>query len=275
MAKVIFRNFVTKGVIYVRKTALVLLCVLVLGVPVLGQYERTSPLRPEIGPAIARLDKATGWMQMPGGKWVERENRIVKYLRKDYEVLLDYEDYGLGVDNFYWIELREIKIKGEEYYLLLKARRGGQYLYPAIEEDWFDNYQVKGYIFNKENWKAEFKDREPYLLRLELVCEAGLVYYDEPTEEQYIEDMKAKINEVLNKANNGFTYFLNLNILPIDGAARFIFLEESQYKKSVTYSGLFATSRDLPIDVKEVVTPKVFEKFYYETDLEAFRKLFP
>lgn len=207
MAKVIFRKFVTKGVIYVRKTALVLLCVLVLGVPVLGQYERTSPLRPEIGPAIARLDKATGWMQMPGGEWVERENRIVKYLRKDYEVLLDYEDYGLGVDNFYWIELREIKIKGEEYYLLLKARRGGQYLYPAIEEDWFDNYQVKGYIFNKENWKAEFKDREPYLLRLELVCEAGLVYYDEPTEEQYIEDMKAKINEVLNKANNGFTYF--------------------------------------------------------------------
>jgi len=111
-------------------------------------------------------------------------------------------------------------------------------------------------------------------LRLELICEAGLTYYEKPTEEQYIEAMKAKINEVLNKPNKDFTYCLNLNVLPIDGAARFIFVGESKYKKSINYSGLFATSRELPIELKEVVTPKVFEKFYYETDLEAFSRLF-
>lgn len=257
-----------------RKTALVLLGVLVLSTSVLGQYERAPVQLPEIGPVLGRLDKATGWMQMPGGEWVERENRIVKYLRKDYEILLDYEDYGLGVDNFYWIELREIKIKGEEYYLLLKARRGGQYLYPAIKEDWFDNYQVEGYVFNKEDWKAEFIDRTPYLLRLKLVCDAVIVYYREPTENQYIDDIKAKINEVLNKDNSSFIYYLNLNILPIDEVVRFIFIEEHIYNKKSLYTGLFE-NLDLPIKIEETVKPKVFEKFYYETDLEAFKKLFP
>ena len=257
-----------------KRIAFTLLCVLLLSVSAFAGLERTPVQLPAIGEAIARLDKATGWMQSPSGEWIERENRIVKYLSKDYETLLDYEQYGLGVDNFYWIELREVKVQGEEYYLLLKARRGGQYLYPRIKKDWNDNYQVKGYVFNKEDWKAEFKDREPYLLRLELVCEAGLTYYEEPTEGQYIEDMKAKINEVLNKAAKDFTYYLNLNTLPIDGAVRFIFLEESKYKKSTNYSGLFER-RELPIELKEVATPKVFEKFYFETALEEFSKLFP
>jgi len=258
----------------VKRVTLVLLCVLVLSVSAFAGLERTPVQLPEIGSIFGRLDKATGWMQSPSGEWIERENRIVKYLSKDYESLLDYEQHSLGVDNFHWIELREVEIKGEKYYLLLKACRGGQYLYPRIKEDWNDNYQIKGYVFNKEGWKIEFKDREPNLLRLELVCEAGLTYYDVPTEGRYIEDMKVKINEVLNKANKEFTYYLNLNVLPIDGAARFIFLEESRYKKSIVYSGLFE-SRKLPIELKEVATPKVFEKFYYETGLEAFSRLFP
>src|SRR5690554_5985742 len=171
-----------------KKTALVMFCVLVLSVSTFAGFDRTAVQLPVIGEAIARLDTATGWMKSPNGEWIERENRIVKYLSKDYESLLDYEQYGLGIDNFYWIELREVEIKGEEYYLLLKARRGGQYLYPRIKEDWNDNYQIKGYVINREDWRIELKDREPYLLRLKLVCEAGLTYHEKPTEDQYIGD---------------------------------------------------------------------------------------
>lgn len=259
-----------------RKTALVLLCVLILGVPVLGQYERTSPQLPEIGPAIARLDQAVGWMQMPGGEWVERENRIPEYLSSDYYSLLDYEEHSLGVDNFDWIELRKVTIEGEEYCLLAKARRGGQYEYPRIKRGWSNNYQVDLYVFNEEDWKVELADRKPQLLRIPLKCETGLVYYfEQDREENYLADMGKKINEVLSRDNKGFTYYLNLNVLPIDGVVRFIIVEEYVHRKSSTFSGLRGTDRDLPIKIKEAVTPKIFEKFYYETDLEAFKKLFP
>src|SRR5690554_5198681 len=141
-----------------KRIVFVVFCTLILSVSALGQYERISPQLPEIGPALARLDKATGWMQMPDGEWIEREHRIPKYLSSDYYSLLDYKEHGLGIDNFYWIELREVEIKGEEYYLLLKARRGGQYLYPRIKKDWNDNYQIKGYVINREDWKVEFND---------------------------------------------------------------------------------------------------------------------
>lgn len=276
MAKVIFRKFVTKEVIYVRKTALVLLYVLVLSVSALGQYERTPVQLPEIGPVLGRLDKAAGWMQMPSGEWVERENKIPEYLSSDYYSLLDYEEHSLGIDNFDWLELRTIKINGEEYYLLIKACGGGQYEYPRIKKGWSYNYQADLYVFDKKDWKVELIDRKPQLLRVPLKCIAGLVYYFEGyREENYVQDMSGKINEALNEDNKGFTYYLNLNVLPVGEAVRFIFVEEYAYRKSSTFYGLRGTDRELPIKIKEIVTPKVFEKFYYETDLEAFRKLFP
>src|SRR5690606_2653571 len=100
-------------------------------------------------------------------------------------------------------------------------------------------------------------------------------YFEGHREENYVQDMSKKINETLNEDSRGFTYYLNLNILPIDGVVRFIFVDEYVYRKSPTFSGLRGLDRDLPIKTKEVATPKVFEKFYYETDLEAFKKLFP
>lgn len=261
-----------------RHLPFILLCIVFLNLSVFASYERTLVQLPIIGESIARLDKATGWMQSPSGEWIERENRIVKYLSNDYKTLLDYESYGLGVDNFNWIELREVEIQGNEYYLLLKACCGGQYRYPSIKKGWSKNYQVSGYVFNKEDWKIEFIDRKPYLLRLKLLCQAGLVYYEEPTEEQYIQDMKQKLNEKLKQDPGKFTRYLNLNTMYINDSIRFLFIEESLYisgsYKSTTYLGLFELS-DLPIDIKETVTPKVFEKFYYETDFKAFSKLFP
>jgi len=263
-----------------RKIALAVFCILVLSLSVFGQYERAPVQLPEISPALARLDKATGWMQMPGGEWVNRKNRIPEYLSSEFAILLDYEDHSLGVSNFDWIELRTITIKGEEYYLLAKARKGGQYEYPRIKKGWSYNYQIDIYIFNKEDWKIELIDREPQLLRIPLLCETGLVYYfEQDREENYVQDMSRKINETINKASKDFSYFLNLNTLLIDDQVRFIFVEESLYTsgsyKSTSYYGLRGTDWDLPIKLKDTVTPKVFEKFYYETDLEAFSKLFP
>lgn len=259
-----------------KRIVFVFLCVLALSVSTFAGFDRTPVQLPEIGPVLGRLDKATGWMQMPSGEWIDRENRIPEYLSSDYYSLLDYEEHSLGVDNFDWIELRKVTIEGEEYCLLAKARRGGQYEYPRIKKGWSHNYQVDLYVFDEKDWKVELIDRKPQLLRVPLKCKAGLVYYFEGhREENYVQDMSKKINETLNEDSRGFTYYLNLNILPIDGVVRFIFVDEYVYRKSSTFSGLRGTDRDLPIKIKEAVTPKIFEKFYYETDLKTFKKLFP
>jgi len=55
------------------------------------------------------------------------------------------------VDNFNWIELREVTIDGKTFYLLLRSKVGGSYQYPRIKDGWEQNYQIKGYVFSKKD----------------------------------------------------------------------------------------------------------------------------
>jgi hypothetical protein len=274
------KELVSNGGAIMKKLLFAALFLLLLASPVFAAFERNAVKLPIISEPTTRLDEATGWMQSPSGEWIERKNRIPKYLSNDYEILLDYDEYSLGVDNFIWIELRTIKIQDDEFYLLLRARYGGWYKYPSIEEGWSQNYQIEGYVFKKEEWgKIKLVDRVPSLLRINLIYQVSLVYYSPPAKEQYIEDISKKINERINKTDlSEFTYFLNINTLLIDNAVRFILIDEHIYTsgsyKSTSYSGVFSTDWELPIKIKETVTPEVFENFYYETDYDSFSKLF-
>jgi hypothetical protein len=110
-------------------------------------FERKKPQLSVISDQISKIENVTGWMKSPSSNWISRKNRIPKYMSNDYDILQDSEEYSLGIDNFQLLELREVKIEEQKYYLLLKHQKGGSYKYPNIKEDWSYNYQVRGYIF--------------------------------------------------------------------------------------------------------------------------------
>ena len=256
-----------------KKTVFVLVILLVL-CGNLNAFERQETALPIISEPLGKLETTTGWMKGPGDRWISRENRIPKYLSADYDILQDYENYSLGVDNFHLIEFREVLIKDKSYYLLIKHRKGGSYRYPTIEEDWYYNYQVHGYVFEKADFTSLFlTDKEPAVVSLKMVATPSVVYYNDKYDAAYLNDIAVKINEELEKENYHDLYLM-VNVMKLEDALRFIMVEKSvsvsgKYEFE-TYSGLYATDWDLPIKLKEAVTVKVFKNFYFEADYQAF-----
>ncbi|NLC52288.1 MAG: hypothetical protein GX764_08320 [Firmicutes bacterium] len=76
-------------------------------------FERQEASLPVISEPLSRLETAVGWMKTPGGGWISRENRIPKYMSSDYDLLQDFNDYSLGVDNFQLLDIC-CKIKVEK-----------------------------------------------------------------------------------------------------------------------------------------------------------------
>jgi len=237
-------------------------------------FERQEASLPVISEPLSRLETAVGWMKTPGGGWISRENRIPKYMSSDYDLLQDFNDYSLGVDNFQLLELREVILGGETYYLLLKHKRGGAYHYPAIREGWYYNYQVKGYVFGKTDMHPiAFEDKEPFLVEIGLIANPSKVYYNDKYENIYIQDIAVKLNEVMAKEKSDDLYLI-INVMKLGGSVRFIMLEKSisisgNYEFE-TYAGLSATDYDLPIKIEEAVTEEVFKNFYFELDFRTF-----
>lgn len=240
-------------------------------------FERHEAVLPFIGEQLGKLENATGWMKGPGDRWISRENRIPKYLSADYDILQDYERHSLGVYNFDLIELREVSIRDKGYYLLLIHKKGGSYRYPTIREDWYYNYQVRGYVFEKTDLpQMDLADREPTTLTPKLVATPSVVYYNDRYGTAYLNDIALKINEELEKERH-HDLSLIINVMKLDDALRFIMVEKSvsthgKYEFE-TYSDLYATNQDLPISIEEVVTAEVFRNFYFETDYQAFADL--
>jgi hypothetical protein len=86
-------------------------------------FEREKPQLPVISDQISKIENVTGWMKSPSSNWISRKNRIPKYMSNDYDILQDSVEYSLGIDNFQLLELREVKIEEQKYYLLLKYQR--------------------------------------------------------------------------------------------------------------------------------------------------------
>lgn len=144
----------------------------------------------------------------------------------------------------------------------------------STEEDWYYNYQVHGYVFEKADFTPLFlTDKEPAVVSLKMVATPSVVYYNDKYDAAYLNDIAVKINEELEKENYHDLYLM-VNVMKLEDALRFIMVEKSvsvsgKYEFE-TYSGLYATDWDLPIKLKEAVTVKVFKNFYFEADYQAF-----
>src|SRR5690554_6835376 len=99
--------------VYVEmKRAFLALIVVLICTGSVYTFEREAPALPTISEPLAVLESATGWMRMPHGTWVSRENRIPTYLSSDFATFQDFREYGLGLDNFGWLQLREMEVDG-------------------------------------------------------------------------------------------------------------------------------------------------------------------
>ncbi len=61
---------------------------------------------------------------------------------------MDYEEDGLGTDNFVNYELRKLTVKDSTYYILLKTYNAGRYKYPTLKEDWYNEKIVNMLLFS-------------------------------------------------------------------------------------------------------------------------------
>ncbi len=215
-------------------------------------FEREAPALPTISEPLAVLESATGWMRLPRGEWVSRENRIPKYLSSEFEYLQDSREYALGVDNFGWLQLREMQFAGQSYYLLLKQYRSGYYRYSNIREGWTYSHRLRVYVIDKAYLPSRItlQDRKAALVEIPVTAEFELRYRGNG----YLDDIIARIAEGI----EGRKTTLAINMIRVGDEARFVTINDiSRYER-------------LPIEFEEVFTEEVFRHFYYELEHDVF-----
>jgi len=243
-----------------------------------AQGREDAPL-PKIGDVIGRLDEATGWMKSPEGQWIDRENRIPAYLSFNHP-LLDYKELGTGIDNFIFLELRDIIIEGQEYYILIKPTREGYYKYNIIHEGWTSKVQYHYFVFQKDEIdNITIEKNIPKLIEINAENASGAVgiFYELNEEE-----MKQQISYQIKKRTNSSTktkLLLNLFYYDKDNVIRFLLLSKYKYSfEECSSYGEIAVGyylSDVPGGKESLIQPDVFDKFYYECPLEDFKKLIP
>lgn len=132
-----------------KKIILLLIGIVWVGFNAQSQ-ERSVKSKPKISAGtIAQLNTATGWMLNKNEEWVSLKNTIPVCLLSEYSSLLNYEEKGLGTDNFKYYKLKELTYKTDSYYILIKQYKDGFYSYPSIKEDWISTTSYIAYVFEK------------------------------------------------------------------------------------------------------------------------------
>jgi len=244
-----------------------------------AQGREDAPL-PKIGDVIGRLDEATGWMKSPEGQWIDRENRIPAYLSFNH-LLLDYKELGTGIDNFIFLELRDIIIEGQEYYILIKPTRGGYYKYRSIHEGWTSKVHYHYFVFQKDELdNITIEKNAPKLIEInaENVSDevsAFSVLNEEEMKQQISYEIKRRMDSSLKTTK----LLLNIFYYGKDNVIRFLILSEEKYSfdECSSYGAIAAGGylNDVPGGEESLIQPDVFDKFYYECPLEDFKKLIP
>lgn len=113
--------------------------------------ERTDVALPIISNTVLwSLKSADGWMFNKEGKWIQGKNKIQKeHAGISEKTIWDtYDTYMTGTDNFNSFELREIKINGVKYFILIKTMKDGLFKYDAIKKGWQTFSLAKYLVFS-------------------------------------------------------------------------------------------------------------------------------
>ena len=103
---------------------------------------RTNSSIPEFSFKSEKLSNATGWqLNESTEQWIENENVIDD--RKCPKYWLNHTS-----QNFNWLQVVQMEVKGENYYIFLYEKNSGEYEYPNIREDWENDLKTYYFVLN-------------------------------------------------------------------------------------------------------------------------------
>lgn len=239
--------------------------------------ERVNRELPEIGPKISELKEATGWMLDSHGDWISRPNRIVREEPYLDPALLDYEDYGLGTDNFLSYEVREMRLNGSDYLVFIKRYQEGYYKYQSIKEGWTKQNETMSWVIDKNDLAdvLRLQDTVVNIWKLPVI--------------DMIQTRSSSIDEVLEDVRRTFKRDnkerkLVVHFIPYEGRAIVRYNVYTTYGETELIGGHIWTYKDQrditgDFDTSDIFSrapylePEIFKKFYYETGLQGFKNL--
>ena len=219
-----------------------------------NSFDREEVKLPEISEQLSKLENVAGWTKLPGGQWIEKEDRIPRYISAYH---------GLGIDNFRLLEIRELKHKGKGYYILYKHYTNGRYKYKNLEAGWSYWYYVDAYVFEKEELPViQLTDKKSQLFKIAVIAKSYEYYITQTYGGKYIKEISKKMPALMSDEGTSKNEVLVINAIKLDDKVRFLLLEENNY--------MYGLKGSLPISKSELLEEEVFRNFYYETDLSSF-----
>ncbi|NTW33692.1 MAG: hypothetical protein HGB12_13910 [Bacteroidetes bacterium] len=239
--------------------------------------ERTSKSLPKIGSEIkGQLIKATGWLLNPEAQWVSRQNRIPVFLDNKSKILIDYEKYSVGLDNFISYQLRDIKIQDSTYSILIKKYNWGQYRYSAIEQDWMTLTNVIFYVFQKSEMAKlkNIKQDSINLIKINILYSSDIILWI--NNGTYLSDIENEIVKQIGEEKTEKENYLVLHIAPYKSKKIVQFQIYYSYDKYKTLGGILGEHKidiggEYSWDKKQIyLTNDLFKYCYFETDYTSF-----
>jgi hypothetical protein len=253
-----------------KKTLLILLTSTMFTVNAFSQDRTAKPKAEFKSETISQLTSATGWMLNPDEEWVSLKNTIPVSIATQFNTLLDYEEKGLGTDNFKYYKLKELTYKDSTYYALIKQYRDGYYKYKSIEEGWSNSTSYTAYIFAKSelNKLDSIKDEQVNLIKINLIDQVRIKY---KIEAKAFDLITTKIDWDKPEAK---TEKLILHIAPYKEKGIVQFQIYSTFSEYNFISGIIKEHKikgEESSSSKEIyMTDDLFKYCYYETDYSDF-----
>jgi hypothetical protein len=268
-----------KNLKQMKNKSLILTLLISLSFSHLFSQDRVNKPIPIISTKInSQLNKSTGWTLNPEGQWVSRLNRIPAFIENEFKTLIDYEVYGLGIDNFISYQIRDVKIQDSTYAILIKKFKDGYYRYETIKEGWTAYNSVEYYVFKKHELKKldSIKVDSINLIKIDIQYTNRISWIKNET---YILDIQKDIvkqiedNKEFIKKDN----YLIFHIAPYESKNKVQYQIYSSYSKYNFIKGIIKEynvkddSGIYSLNQKQIyLTNDLFRYCYYETDLFTF-----
>lgn len=228
--------------------------------------ERVGLPQPKFSAIKSELRIATGWMLQPDGKWMSRKNRIPCEANADEKILVDYEGFGLGVDNFIYYQFRDLSYKDSTYTILIKKMKSGYYEYPTISRGWKNYNNIQYAVFNKSELQkalSNFQDEKTNYIEIKPILVQTIEWVFDNEE---LAKLRSDIVENFNNTESNNTFIFH--IAPYKKKA---LVQFQIYNLNKTYDwytigfiragdeGMFVTNKS-----------DLFKKCYFESSYDIF-----
>ena len=145
--------------------------------------ERSLTNLPLVSDVRSTIEYALGWALQDNGEWISAENKL-PFKNAGYNQS-SKAYYKLGQQNFTSLEMRDIMIDNELYVIFIIRYKTGWYEFPILMEQWHSQYAMTYYVFNSDKLKEVLPEKlefnQPYIVNMDVLCDATLVEYNEKT----------------------------------------------------------------------------------------------